>query len=114
MSKIKLLLASVLVAIVATTVAGHAVVLDFDGSGNVTGAQDVDVNGTYHDVQFEDGTCVTLFNGCTSTSDFPFHDLTDATAAAQALLDQVLPTTLPYQESGCTFSFECFCTFPMT
>jgi hypothetical protein len=112
MSKIKLLLALALVAIIATTVAGHAVVIDTDGSGKVTGAQDVDVNGAFYDVQFEDGTCVSVFNGCTSTADFPFHNLTDALAAAQALLDQVLPNTFPFHASGCTFSFECFSFIP--
>ena len=62
--------------------------------GILHGASDVLVDGNFYDVQFLDGTCIALFNGCDDVSDFTpgisasgnsvFADL-----ASQALLDQV-------------------------
>ena len=66
-----------------------AVTLQVDGGGILVGAKGVVINGNAHDVQFVEGTCAALFAGCDSVSDFQFQNLTDATAAAQALLDQV-------------------------
>lgn len=60
-----------------------------DGSGHLTGATGVVVNGTTYDVTFADGTCAGLFSGCDANSDFTFQTDTDAEAAAQALLGQV-------------------------
>ena len=65
-----------------------------------------DSRGTRNVVLDVDGSCVTLFNGRTPTSDFVFHDQTDAVSAAQALLDQVPTGFHPYQVAGCTFAFE--------
>ena len=120
MSKIKLLLASALISMFAATATlNAAVVFDVDGSGVLTGAQNVNVNGTLYDVQFEDGTCIALFSGCDAGSDFPFHNVTDAIAAGQALLDQVLVdgpqgdfNTKIYLTNGCTFLFTCFVHIP--
>jgi hypothetical protein len=59
-------------------------------AGELRGASGVDVGGTFYDVQFLDGTCIDLFNGCDANSDFPlWNSLASATVASQALLDQV-------------------------
>jgi hypothetical protein len=62
-------------------------------SGQLTGATDVDVDGTLYDVAFVDGTCAALFDGCDSVDDFTFTTFETAAAASQALLDQVLIDT---------------------
>jgi hypothetical protein len=64
-----------------------APVLQVEG-GVLTGARGVSVNGELYDVEFRDGTCIELFSGCDSLSDFTFTD-SRAIAASQALLDQV-------------------------
>jgi hypothetical protein len=56
--------------------------------GILTGANNVDVGGTLYDVTFADGSCDSLFNGC-SPSAFAFTTQATAQVAAQALLDQV-------------------------
>ena len=58
--------------------------------GILMGANDVNVNGQFYNVEFIDGSCISIFGGCHSTSDFPFQTEEAAQAAAQALLDQVL------------------------
>lgn len=57
--------------------------------GTLTGATGVNVNGSYYDVSFVDGSCNSLFSGCINSA-FTFNTIGDATAAAQALLSQVL------------------------
>jgi len=57
--------------------------------GILHGASDVLVDGNLYDVQFLDGTCIDLYNGCDDTSDFTFQTLASADLAALALLDQV-------------------------
>ena len=64
-------------------------ILDVDGNGQLLGAKNVDVLGTLYDVRFVEGTCIALFSGCDEASDFDFTTEATATAAAQALLDQV-------------------------
>lgn len=58
--------------------------------GKLLGANDINVNGQFYNVEFIDGTCVSIFGGCGSTSDFDFQTMEAANAASQALLDQVL------------------------
>ena len=53
------------------------------------GASGVDVGGTLYNVEFLDGTCVDLYNGCDEASDFTFTTQAEARQANQALLDQV-------------------------
>src|SRR5262245_51552264 len=77
-----LVLGSVLVA------AQAAPTLVVNGT-TLTGARNVDVNGTLYDVDFLDGTCVAIFSGCNAISDFTFQSDLSAQAASQALLDQV-------------------------
>jgi hypothetical protein len=57
--------------------------------GQLMGASDVLVDGSLYDVQFLDGTCIDLYNGCDESSDFTFQTWASATLAGQALLDQV-------------------------
>jgi len=69
--------------------AAGAAVLQVSG-GELTGASGVSVNGTLYNVEFVEGTCVSLFSGCDELSDFTFTTLPEADAASQALLNQVL------------------------
>jgi len=65
----------------------QAVILDIQGDV-LMGATDVDVNGVFYDVQFKNGSCISLFSNCNPAA-FTFMDATIADAASQALLDQV-------------------------
>ena len=60
------------------------------GDGTLLGATDVLVDSTLYDVEFVDGSCFDLFDGCDELSDFDFTDEATALLAAQALLDQVM------------------------
>ena len=89
-------LAGILVILVASVFPTHtkaSPILNIDGTGQLLGASQVDVNGTLYDVEFKDGSCVSLFNGCDDISDFMFQTEIGARAASQALLDQVLLNT---------------------
>ena len=46
--------------------------------GQLMGASDVLVDGNLYDVQFLDGTCIDLYNGCDEISDLTFQ--TEASA----------------------------------
>ena len=65
-----------------------AVVYDLVG-GQLIGAQNVLVMGELFNVEFKDDTCVELFGGCDTNSDFSFTTSGEASAAANALLDTV-------------------------
>jgi hypothetical protein len=52
--------------------------------GQLVGASNVDVGGILYDVEFLNGTCIALFDGCDSSADFTFTNSVDAIAAAQA------------------------------
>jgi hypothetical protein len=86
-----------------------------NGSGQLTGATGVVVGAASYTVTFRDGTCAGLFGDCDNISDFVFQSEADATAAAQALLDQVLINdgsfsfdTIPGKTDGCAGA-EIFC-----
>ena len=53
----------------------------------LTGARNVEVEGTLYDVNFVDGTCAAVYNGCDEDADFAFQP--SAGAASEALLSQV-------------------------
>jgi len=63
--------------------------------GQLIGATGVEVNGASYDVAFLDGSCNSLYNGCTG---LPFTTSSGALDASQALIDQVL------QPQGINFS----------
>ena len=106
------LLGLLAVGLMGGPMAAQAVTLQINGDGILTGAADVNVGGVLYDVQFLDGSCISLFAGCDNASDdFAFTNETDAVIAAQALLDQVFTdTTLGQFDSvvdltnGCTNS----------
>ena len=57
-------------------------VLPLQASGQLVGAFNVDVEGTFYDVRFVDGTCIDLYEGCDEVGDFPFPTAELAEAAA--------------------------------
>lgn len=75
--------------IVTSTSALAGAVLQVDG-GVLKGAKGVDIGGTLYDVEFVDTTCAAAFSGCDQSSDFLFQSQAEATAAANALLNQVV------------------------
>ena len=89
-------------------------------AGILTGASDVNVNGTLYDVAFVDGSCATLFSPfCLFESAFTFPTFADAEAAAQALLDQVFLNvsagrfdTHPELTNGCGDPIVCSAFIP--
>jgi hypothetical protein len=105
------------IGLLAVPTAAHAVTLHVDANGILTGASGVNVAATLYDVQFLDGSCISLFTGCdNATDDFAFTTEAHALIAAQALLDQVF-TDSPLGQfdsvvdltNGCTNSGQGFC-----
>ena len=97
----------------------QAATLNVDFSGQLTGASGVDVGGVLYDVTFEEGSCIGLFSGCDTNSDFTFTSAAAARLASLALLDQVLldgPAgnfdTSPELTFGCSLSAFCFILTP--
>ena len=76
------------VGLVLMASGAQAATLDVVG-GQLNGAFGVNVDGSLYDVQFLDGTCIALYNGCDDVSDFTFQTSAAAILASQALLDQV-------------------------
>ena len=58
-------------------------------NGILMGADFVEVNDSFYNVRFLDGTCIDLFNGCDEASDFVFNTEQSAADATSALLAQV-------------------------
>lgn len=82
-------------------------------NGTLTGALNVDVGGALYDVQFMDGSCDTLFGGCTAQN-FTFTTAAAALTASQSLLDMVFIDVGiytfdhdPQYTRGCTNVAEC-------
>ena len=73
----------------AATIRVSAAPIPIVSDGLLVGVTDVDVLGALYDVEFMDGSCIEVFNGCNEISDFTFTTQTSAIAAADALLDQV-------------------------
>jgi hypothetical protein len=107
------------VAALSITTPASAANLIINGSGQLTGATGVVVNGSTYDVSFVDGTCAGLFSGCDSASDFDFTTFSGAVSASQALLDQVFVDggsgqfdTDPSLTFGCGDPDNCYATIP--
>ena len=82
----------------------QAATLDVVG-GQLMGASDVLVDGSLYDVQFLDGTCIQLYNGCDEASDFTFQTGFHARNASLALLLQVFRGRFnhePHLTNGCS------------
>lgn len=88
--KIRGFLWGVLGALCLFVESAAAATLVVNGSGQLTGARGIDVGGSLYDVNFLDGSCYGLFDGCDEATDFAFRDDgAKANLAAQALMDQV-------------------------
>lgn len=110
-----ILLAAVLVVLGFARSANADPVLLVNGSGILTGAQNVNVGGTLYDVRFVEGTCIEVFGGCDAGSDFTFATFEDAAVAANALLGQVFVGKFdrhPELTLGCTDPSQCFPAIP--
>jgi hypothetical protein len=88
-------------------------------SGLLLGATGVEVLGEIYEIEFVEGTCIALFDGCDDAGDFPFMTEADVLEAAQALLDQVWfdgplgnYDSLPNATAGCTSSVSCTVFIP--
>lgn len=66
------------------------VMLDVDNDGRLLGASNVLVEGVYYDVQFTEGSCISVYDGCDEPSDFPFPSYQSAHMALESLLTNVL------------------------
>jgi len=76
-------------AVLACCSFGGAQAATLDIQNNIlVGVTGLQVNGKSFNVAFQDGSCDSLFNGC-SDSAIALPSQADASAAAQALLDQV-------------------------
>jgi hypothetical protein len=93
--------------------------------GRLVAAGNVLVDGRMYDVEFVEGRCPEIFDGCDDPlEDFAFHDGESAKRAAQALLDQVLLDdvvdkgviynfdSLPTQMYGCSHTNICDTVIP--
>jgi len=96
-------------------------ILYTDSSGQLLGATNVDVDGSLYTVEFAEGDCVTLFDGC-SESAFTFSSRSAALAASAALLAQVFTDigingqgnfdSFPFLTNGCTSVSLCAALTP--
>ena len=82
-------LAVVIVALGSVSAAQADPILVTSNDGSLLGAQHIEVEGSFFDVLFVDGTCMSVFDGCGASSDFFFNTQSDSLAASQALLDHV-------------------------
>ena len=91
-----------------------------NGTGQLIGANNVEVGGTLYDVQFMEGTCITVFSGCDKASeDFIFTTEDSALEASKSLLAQVLLDSpqgnfdqLPHLTQGCEHPTQCLILTP--
>ena len=78
----------------SAVVAMPMLALNVDANGILLGAKNVNVGGSFFDVDFLDGSCVSLFSGCNSGDDFFFTTRADADAALLAVSTQVFIDTI--------------------
>ena len=114
----RLLVMIVISALSFVASSAFAATLNANGS-LLLGASDVEVNGSTYDVQFLNGTCIDLYNGCDEVTDFTFQDEASAAAASQALLDQVFMNAGKYDfdntpsfTNGCDSAVQCLAETP--
>jgi hypothetical protein len=111
-------LASLLLLVFCHSAAAGAATLDVVG-GQLLGASGVLVDDKLYDVEFIDGSCIALFSGCDSSSDFAFANEAGGLAAATALASQVFLDgpegnfdTLPGLTFGCGDATTCEAYIP--
>jgi hypothetical protein len=102
-----------LVVVLLASSSASAVTFNVVG-GQLLGASGVIVDGSSYNVEFLDGTCIALYNGCDEASDFTFQTEAAALLASQALLDQVFLDIArggfdvnPELTTGCSFNSTC-------
>lgn len=89
MTKLRTLVVCAVLALCGLAAESRAAALIIVG-GELRGATGVNVDGTFYNVEFLDGTCEALFDGCDNAADdFAFTNDAVAAAAAHALLVQV-------------------------
>jgi hypothetical protein len=117
-SEMKLLRGLAVVVGLSSAAGANAATLNVVG-GVLVGASNVNVGGDLYDVQFADGSCIALFSGCDSVSDFSFATQSAALTASQALLDQVFidgPSgafdSTPALTAGCSDASQCIVLSP--
>lgn len=110
---------TMILAAVAAPFFAEAATLQVDGTGELTGARGVDVDGAFYNVSFTDGTCIDLFDGCDAPEDFAFSTEASAQQAALALLAQVFLDgplgsfdTDPELTRGCGEETACVAVIP--
>ena len=88
-------------------------------NGELTGATQLDISGIFYDVEFLDGTCITLFNGCDANTDFTFQTQPAAEFAATRIFTEIINDTAlgnfdtePSLMRGCEVPFVCNFTIP--
>lgn len=100
---------ALLLVVGAVGAARAAPTLIVDASGELLGADGVDVGGTLYDVRFVDGTCTQAYGSCDVAS-FAFTTETDAKAASKSLLAQVFVgqfDAAPNLTAGCNSVVLC-------
>jgi hypothetical protein len=108
---------AVALTMLSSAMCAHAApTLLVDQSGVLRGADHLVVSGRYYDVTFADGSCDSLFQGCSA---FQFTNRQDSSEAARVLLDEVLidsPAGMfasqPKLVSGCADSTLCVIYIP--
>jgi hypothetical protein len=122
MKVLKVICALFIFGFVSVSYAAVIFITEKDANGNVTsllGADNVEVNGSFYNVRFLDGTCTALFNGCDDADDFVFNTSASAGAAANALMAQVFGSSSsanfyrePELTNGCTATTGCYLHIP--
>jgi len=110
----------ILISVLSTSpYAAASLIWNTAPDGTLLGASGVEVSGSLFDVEFVDGTCGTVFDGCDDANDFTFNTEAQAAEASQALLDAVLLDvaqgsfdSMPGLTNGCGNSEVCFSSTP--
>lgn len=108
-------LSAVLALCVMFASSSNAALVRHVAGGKLIGASGVEIASATYNVEFVDGSCVSVFNGCNNAgADFLFHTVAEAQAASLSLLAIVLsnsPDGLfdddPSQTFGCSHLVKC-------
>jgi hypothetical protein len=101
-------------AFAATVNASASPTLLMDSNGILIGVKNLHVSGALYDVAIGDGSCNSLFNGC-SNATFSFQTVDTARTAADALFNSLLVAEfyyMPSRISGCISTIDCFIAIP--
>jgi hypothetical protein len=111
-----LIVASTLVLSLSQAQATPILITD---NNQLLGANGINIDGSFFDVRFVDGTCADVFGGICSRNNFTFQTQAEAFAAAAALLNQVFGSTAgnpfdidPELTFGCSNTIVCQILIP--